>query len=76
MTAMTAAIVTSATVVTASMLLTVMIVVIAFCVWVVGKRSSNISSNGIICVSADTAEQLDACLSKGHLCTTADTAAY
>ena len=76
MTAMTAAIGTSATVVTASMLLTVMIVVIAFCVWVVGKRSGNTSINSIVCVPADTAEQLDACLCKCHLGTAADTAAY
>ena len=75
MAAVAAAIVASAAVVTAGMLLSVMVMVIAFCIGVIGKRSSNISSNGIVCISADTTEQLDTCLSKGQLGTAADASA-
>ncbi len=75
MAAMPAAIVTSAAVVTAGMLLAVMVVVIAFCIGVVGKCSGNTGSNGIVCIPADTAEQLDTCLGKSHLCAAANTSA-
>ena len=75
MTAMTTAIVTSAAVVTAGMLLSMMVVMIAFCVRVIGKGSGNAGSHRIVCIPADTAEQLDACLGKGRLGTAADAAA-
>ena len=72
---MTTAIVTSAAVVTAGMLLSMMVVMIAFCVRVVGKGSGNAGSNRIVCTPTDTAEQLDSCLHKGHLGATANTSA-
>ena len=76
MAAMTAAIVTSAAVITAGMLLTVMmVVVIAFCIRIKRKRAGDISRNGIIRVAVDTAKQLDPCLCKSDLSTTADASA-
>jgi len=72
MAAMIAAIVTSAAVVTAGVPLPVMVVVIAFRVRVIGKCSGDTSSYRIVCISADTAEQLDTCLGKSHLGTAAD----
>ena len=75
MAAMATAVVASAAVVAAGMLLPVMVVVIAFCVRVIGKCSGDIGSNCVVCVPADTAEQLDARLSKGHLSAAADAAA-
>ena len=75
MAAMATAVVASAAVVAAGMLLSVMVVVIAFCIRVIGKCSGDIGSNCVVCVTADTAEQLDARLSKGHLSAAADAAA-
>ena len=75
MAAMAAAIVTSAAVVTAGMLLSMMVVMIAFCVRVVGKGSGNAGSNRIVCIPTDTTEQLDTCLHKGHLSTAANASA-
>ena len=75
MTAMAAAIVTATAVVTAGMLLAMMVVVIAFCVRVIGKGSGNKSSYRIVRVPGDTTEQLDACLRKGYLGTAADASA-
>lgn len=75
MTAMPTAIVTSAAVVTAGMLLSMMVVMIAFCVRVVGKGSGNAGSNRIVCIPTDTTEQLDTCLYKGHLSTAANASA-
>ena len=75
MTAMAAAIVTSETVVATGMFLSVMVVVIAFCVRVIGKCSGDTSNNSVVRIPADTTEQLDACLRKGHLGTAADASA-
>ena len=75
MAAMIAAIVTAATMVTAGVLLSVMVVVIAFCIGVIGKGSGDTGSNRIVCISADTAEQLNTCLGKSHLGAAANTSA-
>ena len=75
MAAMATAIVTSAAVVTAGVLLSVMVVVVAFCIGVVGKCSGDTSNNSIVRVSANTTEQLDACLGKSHLGTAANASA-
>ena len=54
MTTMTTAIVTSTAVVTAGMLLSMMVVVIAFCIRVVGKGSGDTGGDGFVRIASDT----------------------
>ena len=61
---------------TASVLLAVMMVmVVAFGIGIISKVPCNKALYRLVCISIDTAIELNACLGKCHLCAAADTAA-
>ena len=65
----------SATVISAGMPLTVMVVVVAFYVGIKSKRTAKQCFDCGVRGAADTAVKLDSCLCQCHLCATANAAA-
>jgi len=71
-----AVVLTATAVFTASVILAVMMVmVVAFGIGIISKVPCNKALYRLVCISVDTAIELNACLGKCHLCTAANAAA-
>jgi len=71
-----AVVLTATAVFTASVILAVMMVmVVAFGIGIISKVACNKALYRLVCISIDTAIELNACLGKCHLCTASNAAA-